>query len=361
MLIAWAILRLRSAYRINVSGDSQSFAARLTRPGWRWWPKPPVGDDPILWREMNVSRSGLLGTVIGLIISLGFVGTFAYLTFFFARPAFFEVWRHGYASGITSAEPPEWNLWFRLFMPDYGVNSPADIARTEFNLFLRQTTPMFIVLIMLIAAAMASEGIVSERARETWDSLIATPLTAREILRSKLLAVIWRMRWLLAILFGLWMIGLVAGAIHPIGLLVSALAVAASIWLMLTFGISISIGAKDAAATTGPTSALVFAVAGSGVLPFLLPARLSSVFLGAGSPPFVSFVGLASYRDVRNAWQYQAFPFLESARLATGEGPLAVAATCLIGILIPAIAGYYLWRYSLNHFDRLIGRPCKIR
>ena len=138
LLILWAIVRLRSAYRLNVSGDSQSLAARLTRPGWRWWPKPPVGDDPILWREMNVSRSGLLGAVIGLIISLGFTGVLVYVTYFFARPALIEVWRHGYASGITSAERPEWNLWFRFFMPDYGVNSAADIARTEFNLYLRQ-------------------------------------------------------------------------------------------------------------------------------------------------------------------------------------------------------------------------------
>ena len=64
---------------------------------------------------------------------------------------------------------------------------------------------------------MATEGIVSERARETWDSLIATPLTARDILRSKMLAALWRMRLLLAILLGLWTIGLVAGAIHPLG------------------------------------------------------------------------------------------------------------------------------------------------
>ena len=320
LLIVWAIVRLRSAYRLNVSGDSQSLAARLTRPGWRWWPKPPVGDDPILWREINVSRSGLLGTVIGLIISLGFTGVLVYVTYFFARPALIEVWRHGYASGITSAERPEWNLWFRFFMPEYGVNSAADIARTEFNLYLRQTTPMFIFLIMLIAAAMASEGIVSERARETWDSLIATPLTAREILRSKMLAVIWRMRLLLAILISLLTIGLLAGAIHPVGLLACALSVAASIWVMLAFGIFISIGAKDAAATTGPTTALVFAMAGSGVLPFLLPARLSSVFLGAGSPPFVSFLALTSYRDVRNAWQYQAYPFLQWAVLRPTKG-----------------------------------------
>jgi ABC-type Na+ efflux pump permease subunit len=361
LLIIWTIARLRSAYRVNVSGDSETLAARLTRPGWRWWPKPPVGDDAILWREMNISRSGLIGTVIALIISLGFTGALAYVTYFFARPAAVEVWQHGYASGITSAERPEWNLWLRLFMPDYGVNSPADIARTEFNLFLRQTTPMFLFLIMLIAAAMASEGIVSERARETWDSLIATPLTARDILRSKMLAVIWRMRALLAILLGLYTIGLLGGAIHPVGLLASMLLVAASIWLMLTFGIVISIGAKDAAATTGPTMGLVLAMAGSGVLPFLLPDGLSSVFLGSGSPPFIAFLTLASYRDVRNAWQYDAYPLLQWARLATNEGPLAVAATCLIGILIPAVAGFYLWRFSLNHFDRLIGRPCKIK
>ena len=41
------------------------------------------------------------------------------------------------------------------------------------------------------------------------------------------------------------------------------------------------------------------------------------------------------------------------------KGRIWVAATCLIGILIPAVAGLYLWRFSLNHFDRLIGRPFK--
>jgi hypothetical protein len=43
----------------------------------------------------------------------------------------------------------------------------------------------------------------------------------------------------------------------------------------------------------------------------------------------------------------------------TGEGPLSVAATCLIGIIIPAVWGLCLWRDALANFDRLIGRPCK--
>ena len=41
----------------------------------------------------------------------------------------------------------------------------------------------------------------------------------------------------------------------------------------------------------------------------------------------------------------------------TGEGPLAVVATCLIGIIVPAAFAIYLWRNALNHFDRAVGRP----
>jgi ABC-type Na+ efflux pump permease subunit len=361
ILIVWAIVHLRWAYRKNVSGESQRLAARLTRPGWRWRPKPPVGDNPILWREMNLARAGLLGNLFGLVIGLGFLGVLCYVTYFFARPALSEVWRNGYSSGITSAERPEWNLVIRFFMTDNGVNSPADIARTEFNLYLRHVTTVLVFLLLLGLPGTVSEAIVGERARETWDSLIATPLSARDILQSKMLATLWRMRLILAVLLGHWMIGLVAGAIHPIGFLASVLVFGALIWLTLTFGIFISVGAKDLAVTTGPTMALLFFLTCAGALPLTLPVRLNSVLLGAGSPPFVAFLSLASYRDVRNAWSYPAFPFLQWMNVATGEGPLRVAATCLLGVVIPTVAGFYLWRFSLNHFDRLIGRPCKIK
>ena len=86
---------------------------------------------------------------------------------------------------------------------------------------------------------------------------------------------------------------------------------------------------------------------------------MNSVVLGAGSPPFVVFMSLVSYRDVRNAWHYPAYPLLQWMHIATREGPLWVTATCLLGVIIPAVAGFYLWRFSLTHFDRLIGRPYK--
>src|SRR5262249_12471953 len=109
LLVIASIAGLRSAYRLNVSGDSQGLVARLTRPGWRLRPRPPVGDDPILWREMTTSRDGPLMKLVGLAVILGIYGALGYVTYFFGRPALIEVWRHGYGSGIADAVRPEWN------------------------------------------------------------------------------------------------------------------------------------------------------------------------------------------------------------------------------------------------------------
>ncbi len=103
ILIAWSIATLRSAYRRNVSGNDQAFLTRLTRPGWRWRPKPPVGDDPIFWRESQTSREGFLAKLLGWFVYIGLFGGLAYYTGFFAWRAMVEVWRHGYLSGITSS------------------------------------------------------------------------------------------------------------------------------------------------------------------------------------------------------------------------------------------------------------------
>ena len=73
---------------------------------------------------------------------------------------------------------------------------------------------------------------------------------------------------------------------------------------------------------------IMFLTTGSVVLPFLVPGRWSSVGLGAGSPPFVVWLSLVSYRDVRAASRYAVYPHLQWIHLTTGEGPLAVVATC---------------------------------
>ena len=52
------------------------------------------------------------------IIILGIYASLGYVTFFFGRPAFIELWRHGYTAGLTTADRPELNLMVRFFMTD---------------------------------------------------------------------------------------------------------------------------------------------------------------------------------------------------------------------------------------------------
>ena len=95
---------------------------------------------------------------------------------------------------------------------------------------------------------------------------------------------------------------------------------------------------------------------GTAVLPFLLPAGLTSVLLGSGSSSFVLWLAEFSYRDLRNALHYPAYPHLQWIGIRSGEGPLRVAATCLIGIVAP-VSGWVV-RLAICHGPfRSPGRP----
>ena len=352
-----AIARLRSAHRAFANGDQR--AGRWPGRGmvWRFRRRPPVGDDPILWREMYTTRGNGLLKAVGVLGNLGLLAALAYATYYFARPAMVEVWRHGYGSGATSNARPEFNLFVRMFVPGGGVNQPLDLARTEFNLFLRYVTFSITLLLTFIIAASATETIALERRKETWNSLLATPMTARAILQSAHLAGLWRIRQPIALLGILWTMGLLAGAIHPLGYLLAMLNLAASVWLFTGWGVRASVRARDQAAAAGYSFGLASLTLLFLALPFLVPARFNSVLLGAGSHLFVGWMSLVSYRDVRAALHYAVYPPLEWMGIGAGEGPLWALATCVLGIVAPAVGGWWAWRDAIAHFDRLVGRP----
>jgi ABC-type transport system involved in multi-copper enzyme maturation permease subunit len=352
-----AIAQLRSAYRAQVSHEARSIVGRFFFPPWRFRPKPPVGDDPILWRERYTGRPRGLVRLIDVLVQLIIGVAIAYPTGFFGWRALREVWSHGYASGLTASERPEFNLVMRFFVITRAGNEPADLARVDFNIFLRSITSSLSFFLILSMAGFVVEGIIGEKMRETWSSLIATPLSAREILRAKVLAALWRLRRLLGTLILLWALGLVTGAIHPLGFVLTLLALSASTWFLAAWGLFCAIGAKNNAEASNPSVSLALVLMASAALPFLLPAKLSSVLLGAGSPPFVLWLAQFSYRDLRNMMQYPSFPLLSWVGIKTGEGPFWVAATCLVGILVPALAGTVVWRRAVAQFDRVIGRP----
>jgi ABC-type transport system involved in multi-copper enzyme maturation permease subunit len=358
ILILGAIARLRPAFRANVSGDDGgALARRLSRPAWRFRPRPPMADDPILWREMHTGRGGLIGQLIGQLIGLCALGVLGYTTFFFARRAFVELWHHGYTAVASTAERPELNLVLRFFLDESGPGVPIDAARIDFNVFLRVASCSMIFTMALIASGIAVEVISTERAKETWSSLIATPLSARDILLGKLKATIWRLRGLLTIIFVLWTLGLLSGAIHPLGYLAALLIMAASTAVYMLFGLMAALHVKDPRDAGARNLGLTFLPIASAALPFLLPAGISSVLWGSAATPFVIWLALASAREVHVALTQPVYPALLWIKLDTAGGPLAAGLTCLIGIAAPALLACWMWKHSVANFDRWVGRP----
>src|SRR5262249_47493406 len=149
-----------------------------------------------------------------------------------------------YGPVTTSHAQPEFNLFVRMFLPGGGISIPTDQARTEFNLFLRYLTTTIALFLALCAAGTAAEVLGRERSKETWYSLLATPLSAREILRGTILSAVWRLRGLIAIPCVLWTVGLLCGAVHPLGLILALLELAASSWFFLALGAIGAVRAK---------------------------------------------------------------------------------------------------------------------
>jgi hypothetical protein len=351
-----AIVRLRPVFRALAGLDRQSDRRSRPRLVWRWRPRPPVGDDPILWREMYTSRiNGLMKGLALLLYAFAFAGL-GYATVHFARPAFAELWQCGYGAAASGSAQPEMNLFIRWFMPGTGAGVQVDTARMDFNLFIRYVTLVFTPLIAVRIAICSTETIGWEKSKETWTSLLATPMEPGAILRAAMLAGLWRTRGDLAVVVPIWVLGLAAGAIHPLGFVVAALVLATSMWFLLAYGALVSIRAKDLDEAAGKCILLTMGLVMTGTLHLLLPAGLNTVLWGAGSLPLMGWMSLFSYREA-TALSAPLDPQYQWVGALGGQMPLLVFLSWLVTILGSSIGAVLCWRYAVSHFDRLVGRP----
>ena len=355
-----AIIRLRPAHRALGGVDRK--AERRARRGlsWRLRPRPPVGDDAIFWRERYTSRENVLVKAATSLIFGSLLVGLAAATFYYARPAFIELWQNGYGSASVAVPDPEMNILVRLFAPRPGGNVAVDIARTEFNLFIRYATVAILAVMSFVIGGMASEVFGIERLKETWTSLLTTPLTARDLVRSALRTTAWKTRFACSPILIMWAVGTLAGAIHPMGLLVSLLALAASVWLMAVCGVFGSIHSGKAESSASQVVLLILILTFTGILPLLLPPGLNPVLLGAGSLPLMAWTSLVSYREVSTALSAPLDPHFHWVGLYGGQMPMLVALAWLVAIVGPSLAGFLVWRYMMTHFDRLVGRPFRV-
>ncbi len=226
--IFWSIVRLRRSARRQAEGEGAQnrFSHVWTRLRRRLFRRPPCGEDPVLWKEIHTSRVPGLAEILAALCALSLVGLIGYGTYYFGRPAFIEVYTQG-----------------------FGTSGP-DPKRTEFNGFLGLVSSWVEFLLLLIVAGVAAGSVTGERARDTWESLIATPLGGRDILRAKMLGVVWKVRWGVALLILLWGLGLVSGSLHPVGFGAAVVVLGVSIWFMTALGTFASLHARDSASAS---------------------------------------------------------------------------------------------------------------
>ncbi len=167
---------------------------RLPLPDFsRLWPVRLL-NEPMVMKERRV-RSGsrltrnLRRVALGLyfVVSLGMLASFL-------PEAFFEWLQVGYYGATMSARNS-------LLGVVVGVTS--------------FTATLLHYALMLDAAG----RVVMEKEQDTWTTLLATPLTPREILAGKAFGAFWSWRWAFLHLFFCWFVATMLGAMNPLGVL----------------------------------------------------------------------------------------------------------------------------------------------
>jgi hypothetical protein len=360
VLVAWAVWRLRPASRALYDGEGRAALSRLLRR--RRGARPACDGDPVLWNEIHSTRgattSELLAGWLAGAIAIGFV---AYLTSWFAGPAFAELAERGYGALPGKVTMPDLHPLARVMavkLSKFSIDPAPGQARLEFNIVLRQASAFLVMIYTLVIAGLAAEGVVAEKDRDTWLGLIATPLSGWEILRAKMIGAAWRARGFSLILAGLWIVGLLAGALHPLGFLAALIGLGATTWFFAALGTYVSLWSSNRKEATGQIM-LPAMLTMVGFVPPFLPSAFGSVLMAAGSMSFLTWASVLSYEDIAAATRTGAFPQLVTVSIHTGEGAWKVLATVLIGMTAQLAGALLLTHAACRGFDVAVGRPMR--
>jgi hypothetical protein len=353
-LVAWATMRLRAASRAlyDVEGERgriKRMKAALRRPPRR----PPCSDDPSFWCEAYSSRArGLFEKLAGRVVVLAGVGVVALGTWLLAGPAFAELAVRGYGPSPEAFTMPELHPLVRLLIkariPALSATIFPGQARLEFNMALRLYAGSTILWFGVTVFSLAFEAIKGERRRDTWLGLIATPLSAREILRGKAFGAIWKVRWAALMVVAPWTVGLAAGAVHPLGYLAAVAFLAASAIFLAHLGLLMALQEYNPETQKKADTKLVH-------LPIAL---IGSVVLLVG-PVTLAWASLLTYEDVAAAIRGGLLPEIREGVIAEWVGARGVLLALFAGTGSLAVGAWWLDRANERGFDAAVGRPVR--
>ncbi len=327
LFVLLSVFRLRPVYQKQ--GDRGTRGLRWLVKRGRFMARPECGDDAMMWKERYVSRTSVVTKVVAMIVGIGSVGLLAYFTVaYFAYPAFKELLACGYGAG-------------------------SEQTRNEFNNYLRFICTFIYVLWCIAITSTSSGGLTSEREEDTWISLVSTPLSGLEIIRAKMFGAVWSLRWVGLLMLTLWMTGVAAGAVHPIGLILVVLETAIFVWFVTALGTYLSLrSATSSRALLSTLGILIFL--NGGYLLCCIPMRDSTIVAGAGVTPMIEAISLISFDNARQVF------FGESPAFRNNDRDSEAVIVCFLSLLFYAGAAAVITARAIDRFDQIVDRPRRI-
>jgi ABC-type transport system involved in multi-copper enzyme maturation permease subunit len=185
LILTWSTLSIRRVYRKSVGAG----APPKRRAKWfaELRQRPPVGAQPMVWKELFAETAAINLRRFGQII----------IIVLFAAAVVPAYWMFIYYSNST------WG----------GVSN----VREEIATYTMVLTPILMHAALLIIMVRAAGSITAERERDSWLTLISTPMSGAEIVWGKILGSLYAARWFLVPIGLLW---LLTGYLWPETLLI---------------------------------------------------------------------------------------------------------------------------------------------
>lgn len=240
----------RLSARVHAAAEARAATLFTRNPVLAVAPaRPACGDCPMLWKERYTALGG----------GLKWLGSRPVMVFLAALLGCYLLDVVGTAmAGIMASG------W---------VEDTAG-KRVLLNQELRTVCGLLGFLAMFVVAAAAAVAVTGEREQDAWISLRTTLLTPREIVLAKQFGAAWAARWLGLAILAIVGLGLLVGAIHPLGAIAAALVAAIGAWFIAAVGVLVSSGARNS--TRAVLTTLIALLLGAGYLPLVLRASLAS-------------------------------------------------------------------------------------
>ena len=280
-------------------------------PSWR----PTLGARPMIWKEMFAgtakTRLGFVGYVALATILLAVLGTTVFV--------------------------------FGMSWEQRRAGRP-----NEFISYLAGLTGFLGSCMLLLLAARAAGLVSAEKERDCWMSLLATPLSGREIMTGKMWGNLYSVRWPLLVLTGAWALGVF---VEP-GFIIAVLAMAGTFlllaWYVTNLGLFFSLRSPTTLRAMGATLGTLIFTAGGYLF------CCCTVMAGTGGPNSVMLIIFAPCIPFLLGFPGIAYYEILTGSFVSHEG--AIPAAYVLGNVLYLIVAGLLYAFMTNNFDRLAGR-----